>query len=262
VSFVSTDSNDIGRGQSRQFTSTSEDFAILTDQNSIDVTVREAAGTRWFLQLAAPPGERLQQGTYEILTPVPGASLATRPRGAYLSFSGGGLGCNGNPVGRFTVRTAIFGSDRRISRFEATFEQRCLSSPTPLRGDVLIVESGTAGGTGRAPDISGVWSGRLENPVFVPVEVQINQVGATIDGSWSVATAGWQGRLTGSIEFGALSGTATFEGEFPFRSSQRCESSLPVTAFVSENLTELVISSRLHSVCPYQWTAVLQQRTR
>ncbi len=238
LTFASKPGDGIGKGQSREFNSNNASFVVVTDQNELVMDVRESSGTFWHLELASAPGVRLAPGTYEVREP-------TSPyfrSGPYLSFSGNGWGCT--PIGRFTIRTAMFDSAHVVSRFYATFEQRCPESPEGLSGEVQIVNDGSTS-AGPIPNIAGVWSGRMETSEgFMPTQVTLSQSGALVIGSWVATSAGWSGMIDGRVAQGAFTGTVTFSGNFPIYMGSPCGASSVVSAFVADRMRELTLASR------------------
>jgi hypothetical protein len=258
LSFDSRPGDGIAKGQSRTFDSGNAVIAAVTNRNKVSVEIRELSGTRWHLEMSAPPGSGLVPGTYEVKEPLPPDS----PGVPFLSFSGNGLGCI--PIGRFTVRAAEYGPGSTVSRFHATFEQRCPSSAEGLSGEVHIVDGGAAPAAS-VPDIAGTWSGRLEHESYaMSPQVVIQQSGATVTGTWSAANTNWSGTLDGTLTSGGLTGTMTFNGRYPLYQGQQCSGSGPVTAIIEENFQQLVLQARqFQGSCawmPYSLLFVLQQR--
>jgi len=94
------------------------------------------SGAEWILWLAAPSGQDLIPGTYEMAQRFPFNSIG-RPG---VSFSGMARGCN-EVDGRFVLHSLTRGAGSNIARLSASFEQRCRNSTvaSPLRGEVSIV---------------------------------------------------------------------------------------------------------------------------
>ena len=226
LSFVSPPGEEIGRGQTRQFTPDNARVAATTSssRDALSIEIQELSGVRWRLALAATPGTPLTSASYAV-------NESESPffrTGPYLSFSGNGLGCN--PVGRFTVRRVTFGGPNMLSALDATFEQRCPGTSQGLTGEVHITDSGFGGGP--PPDISGAWSGVFEwERGFDRFQMTLSQTGSTATGTWTAGSLGWNGTIEGRFAFGAFSGSMSFDGVFP-PTGLRCQGSAPMFGFI------------------------------
>jgi hypothetical protein len=83
----------------------------------------------WDLTLRAPNGQPLVPGTYPNA-----AGTAGFPAQPYLNLKRGGIDCQ--PSGSFTVYEALYGPGNTLTRFWASFEQRCQNSPSQVRGQI------------------------------------------------------------------------------------------------------------------------------
>jgi len=86
----------------------------------------------WDISMNAPPEQAMDYGTYT------NATGNARVRGrAGLRISGEGRGCN-TSTGTFTVKEIGWGSNNRVVRFKATFEQHCEGATAALRGEISV----------------------------------------------------------------------------------------------------------------------------
>lgn len=133
--FVSEPGDFIGQGESRSFTpEESSTFSAMatSDGGAFALTIFPLAGGFWFVNMAAPLGQKLVPGVYE------GATRFASADGAGLDVSGDGRGCN-MLTGRFEVQEATYGPLGYVERFRATFQQHCEGAPPALFGEVQIL---------------------------------------------------------------------------------------------------------------------------
>lgn len=121
-------------GQSYNYTpDTAQMFDVqgATDESSLDATVVSPEGERWFLDMAAPSGEKLTPGvTYTNTSNWPNA----QPGDPQLEFSGD-RDCQ-NGTGSFTISNISYGPYGYIRAVDATFERYCSGSTLPVRGEL------------------------------------------------------------------------------------------------------------------------------
>lgn len=132
LSFVSEPGDYIGLGMTRSYTS-GLSTTVSTDNRVIGVSVW-AGNEWWYLDIAAPVGEKLHAGAYEGATRYP-FNASTEPG---LSMSGSGRACN-TLTGRFDVTEATYSSDgKSLVGFTANFEQHCEGMTPALFGRVHV----------------------------------------------------------------------------------------------------------------------------
>jgi hypothetical protein len=135
ISMTSDPGDYIGGGESRFFTADTASISSRTegDDRELHIAVFPSEGGWWYLDFAAPTGERLLPGAYDDATRWP----FNPPDKPGLSVSGDGRGCN-TLTGRFDVIEARYGPSGYVERFHATFEQHCEGLEPALRGEVFI----------------------------------------------------------------------------------------------------------------------------
>lgn len=142
LSFNGEPGEPISGGRSYAYTSGAVqmfDVQGSTDENSLTVAVDAEQGTLWRLNIAAPDGEKLTEGTtYTGTKQWPDA----QPADPELTFSGTDDGtekwCN-TSSGSFTIEHIAFGPYGYVHELDASFEQYCNGSTVPLRGEVHAV---------------------------------------------------------------------------------------------------------------------------
>lgn len=121
-------------GQSYSYTpDTAQTFDVqgATDESSLSATVVSPEGERWFLDMAAPSGEKLIPGvTYTNTSNWPYA----QPGDPQLEFSGD-RDCQ-DGTGSFTISDISYGPYGYIRSVDATFERYCSGSTLPARGEL------------------------------------------------------------------------------------------------------------------------------
>ncbi|PKW05186.1 hypothetical protein SAMN05428944_7813 [Streptomyces sp. 1222.5] len=142
LSFNGEPGEPISGGRSYEYTSGAVqmfDVQGSTDENSLTVAMDAGQRTLWRLNIAAPDGEQLTEGTtYTGTRQWPDA----QPADPELTFSGTDGGtekwCN-TSSGSFTIEHIAFGPYGYVHELDATFEQYCNGSTVPLRGAVHAV---------------------------------------------------------------------------------------------------------------------------
>lgn len=134
VSYTSQAGDYIGQGQAATFTPTDSQISanISDDQNHLNVGVN--GNTWWYIDLAAPYGQKLVPGTYQGATRWP--FQASNVPGA--DWSGDGRGCN-ESGSTFVVTDAVYGPAGYVERFHAYVEQHCEFATPALLGEINIV---------------------------------------------------------------------------------------------------------------------------
>ncbi|OAH14287.1 hypothetical protein [Streptomyces jeddahensis] len=103
-----------------------------TDGNSVFTSVVTNEGKRWTLNLAAPDGQRLTEGTtYTGALRWPYA----QPQDPELAFGEDARWCN-TSTGSFTVSHIAFGPYGYVREIDATFEQYCNGATVAARGEL------------------------------------------------------------------------------------------------------------------------------
>jgi hypothetical protein len=122
----------IGQGQSNQYTP--QDATISLAGSSQYLTFSVSTATEfWFVNLAAPSGERLHAGTYYNAERAPFRT----GRSPGIDVSGDGRGCN-QVWGTFSINQIATDGAGNVTLLDATFEQHCESETAPaLHGVVL-----------------------------------------------------------------------------------------------------------------------------
>jgi len=248
----------------------------IRDGNAVDVTVRPPGSViDWRFQFGMPKGQVLQPGNYEeaYLYPV---QLASQ-NGMTLAILGRGCGNTDIPTGRFVVYEAAFGADRRISRFHATFADKCVPSRPDDQyrtGEIRIVGDVAPSGPAEVPlgppppppepeppavynpavpNVPTQWAGRFaESTVLGPnrvwaMDVLFKQNNSSITGTVRVPTFGWIGTLKGTLGTdGRVSGTVTFGTGLLFG----CATSAPVVFSNFLTTRQTAIRVELEPPCP------------
>jgi hypothetical protein len=109
---------------------TSGDGKFLATGNSTQITIWILSGT-WQARFEAPRGSELAVRRYDNVV------WTSDEAHAGLSVSGENRGCSVAGVWFQVLDIAFAGGV--VSRFDATFEQRCLNNPASLRGEVRFV---------------------------------------------------------------------------------------------------------------------------
>jgi hypothetical protein len=142
LSFVSDPGDYIGQGESHSYGLADGTWrATFSSFNGVDhvsVQLTNFNGPTgswfwWYLDFAAPKGQRLTIGTYEAARRYP----FQPPAQPGLSFSGSGRGCN-ELTGRFTITGLTIGPGDSVEYLAATFEQHCEGVSKALNGQVTI----------------------------------------------------------------------------------------------------------------------------
>lgn len=135
LSFVSEPGDYIGQGESRSYT---EGLSTTVSSDGRIAGVSYWGSSEWwYLDLAAPEGQKLVVGAYEGATRYP-FQESTEPG---LSLSGSGRGCN-TLTGRFEVTVAEYDTAGNLRQFAANFEQHCEGAEPALWGEVSFVKDG------------------------------------------------------------------------------------------------------------------------
>jgi hypothetical protein len=124
----------IGHGASGSFTLSNAVFNPRGEATEVSVTISPAAGAPFSLRFRAPIGEDLKVGTY---TSVDQFSSS----GPVLVGSGFGSSCSAVTTvnGQFTIQEFTYGTQGDLYTFRATFELRCGSVTTALRGEIRVM---------------------------------------------------------------------------------------------------------------------------
>jgi len=132
LTFQSQTGDSVGQGETHTYTDADpgQTFTISSSANGVSLFLNGPSFIYWWdLDLHAPVGQPLIEGTYETARRAPFASFNG------LSFSGSGRGCN-TLTGRFVVLQASFGSGGAVQSFAADFEQHCEDHDPALFGSI------------------------------------------------------------------------------------------------------------------------------
>lgn len=121
----------IGDGKNWEFTNNNGVITAAATENSVTINFR--GDDNWELIFEAPEGKELVSGTYDSAQRAP----FHNPVKPGLEVSGAGRGCN-QLSGRFDVFSIERGSNNKLIKFEASFEQNCDSSTGVLTGKVNV----------------------------------------------------------------------------------------------------------------------------
>jgi len=122
----------IGGGGYGRITSADTHFDARGDGTVVSVVTFPS--TNWSLEFGAPLGRRLSVGAYENAITLSKRDQ-THPG---IDISGTSRGCT-MTAGRFDVREVEIRADGVITRFYATYEQRCDFQTSVIRGEVRFV---------------------------------------------------------------------------------------------------------------------------
>ena len=202
------------------------------DGRLVSLSLDGANGDWWYADFQAPPGERLEPGTYTGATRYPFNDDTPG-----LSISGEGRGCN-QLTGTFTVNEISFGPQGYVEDFDATFEQHCEGGTPAARGRVevhnppapealaITLDTATSGTFDRLNGNATV-HGTVSCTADVPVRVN----GSITQVKRKVITRGTFGATVDCVEGTEVpwSATATPNGTTPFQLG-RAEVSTTATA--------------------------------
>lgn len=118
----------MGQGKTGGYTSSNAKFSALGNKESITVAISGGQSDWWSVNLAAPRGEELRPGTFNLAERAPFRT----GRSPGLDVSGPGRGCN-EVWGNFTIFQVGFDSTGQLSTLDASFTQRCGSAGGPAR---------------------------------------------------------------------------------------------------------------------------------
>jgi hypothetical protein len=142
VTFLSYESDQgdyIGLGETRAYwlddAVWNARFDTINGLHHVSISATQFSGPSfsWYLDLAAPRGQRLAIGKYENARRYPFQPV-TQPG---LSFAGSGRGCH-TLTGRFEIQSIVLGPGDTVDRLQATFEQSCEGGSPALSGRVSI----------------------------------------------------------------------------------------------------------------------------
>jgi len=135
-SFASEPGDIIGRGLSRKYTQFDSEIRLhrLWEKNSIEFSIKRDPDDYWYLEFAAPKGQRLHSGTYKNATRYP-----------FHADHNPGLAVHGSGrksdeiYGEFTIRGIRFNRKGELVFFEADFVQHSGQPDTPaLKGKIYF----------------------------------------------------------------------------------------------------------------------------
>ena len=132
VTMFSEPGDYIGQGQARIFDHTNGTVTLSGNSGYLTVHVSGGnLGDSYSLDIAAPPGEKLQGGLY-----ANAQRAAFREAGRPgLDVSGDGRGCN-QVGGRFDVKDILVDTQGQVRRLWLTYEQHCEQGITALFGEI------------------------------------------------------------------------------------------------------------------------------
>jgi len=150
VSMTSDPGDFIGQGQNWFYSSGTSQIALginEPDETYLHGSINAPNGDWWYIDIAAPAGQRLVPGTYTGAERYPFNSDGTPG----LSVDGNGRGCN-TLTGSYTIYDAQYRSDGTIASLDLTFEQHCEGVEPALRGEIRIGPPDTVAPTLTLPD--------------------------------------------------------------------------------------------------------------
>jgi hypothetical protein len=126
-SFTSDPGDYIGGGIAKSYDGATSTFSLSGSDISLQYSV---SGKRddWTASIAAPSGQRLHAGTYNI------ARFADNSH-AGLDVSGDGRGCN-ETTGTLTITAITLDNHGNVTGLNASFEQHCEGGAPALRGTI------------------------------------------------------------------------------------------------------------------------------
>jgi hypothetical protein len=130
---ASTPGDWVGQGLTRHHDFYGGNWSASAGRERDEVLIRYSSANAWWdLELAAPRGQVLAEGSYENAT-------GTQTEAPGLSFSGTGRGCN-TVRGRFTIHDIAIGPGGEVHRLHATFRQHCGDVESYLDGEINIAQ--------------------------------------------------------------------------------------------------------------------------
>jgi hypothetical protein len=129
-----SEAGSVGQGLEYSYSAPFTFFFARSNGSEVNLLVRSPGFEEWwYLNFAPPAGERLAPGIYDVDSWFPF-------RGDEASFEvyGNGQGC-GPVVGSFTVLDIEYDPSDFITRFHATFVERCSATEPALRGEIALV---------------------------------------------------------------------------------------------------------------------------
>lgn len=126
----------ISGGTAGRITAETGTFRALCEIGSLSINIDGGGLNAWSFEFNAGIGKPLRPGTYENTTSSGAGFFPTAQPG--LRVGGMGHGCDS--TGRFVVSEAEINRDGTVSRFVATFEQRCANNtgPKTLAGELRL----------------------------------------------------------------------------------------------------------------------------
>jgi Superinfection immunity protein len=135
LTLASENGDYIGQGRSTTMSESSWWFEAAQSDGPGTISIllsSKTTATRWTVELAAPKGQLLRDGTYTYAQRAPFRTGAAPG----LDVGGDGRGCN-SVYGSFTVLHYEVDGRQRVAVFDASFEQHCESPTAPaLRGTI------------------------------------------------------------------------------------------------------------------------------
>lgn len=133
LSMTSEAGDYVGQGHAWHYSTAGGDAFSVNNGRlpAVSVALTAANGDWWFLDFAAPNGQRLEPGVYLGATRHPFQA----PASPGLAVYGQGRGCN-TLTGSFEVHEASYAADGTPARFRASFEQHCEGMAPALLGSV------------------------------------------------------------------------------------------------------------------------------
>jgi hypothetical protein len=132
--WISDPADPLWRGQHGRHTADNASFLARCERDELWVQIMSRVSSGQLIHLGAPRGTPLRPGTYEGAVRTVSRS-GTQPG---IDIAINGTGCSNRYAGRFVVTEADFSATGQVRRFVATFEQFCLNSPTPVRGELRL----------------------------------------------------------------------------------------------------------------------------
>ena len=138
----------IGQGQNYDLTLANTAFALSADPSGIQAFLTTGSDVPWTVDIFAPAGQSLADGTYLHAAEYPGNGNSPG-----LSVYGDSRGCN-SITGSFKIKQIAFSaSDGSLRNFDGTFTQHCDSDSGALTGELKYDAEPV---TAPAPGVSGL----------------------------------------------------------------------------------------------------------
>jgi hypothetical protein len=180
----------IGQGQNYDLTLANTVFTLAADRSGIEAFLTTGSDVPWTVDIVAPAGQALADGTYLHAAEYPGNGNSPG-----LSVYGDSRGCN-SITGSFKIKQIAFSAaDGSLRNFDGTFTQYCDNDTGALTGELKYDAEPV---TGPPPGVSALTA---------------TAAGAGIAISWAnPASSGYRYTLVRIIPSGSPAGLAPYAG--------------------------------------------------